>query len=61
MRLGACAAVAAASRRGPVNRKADVIVDGGTLTMEWLRDGHVSMTGGIAVAFKGELDAALLA
>ena len=37
------------------------MVDGGTLTMEWLRDGHVLMTGGIAVAFKGELDASLLA
>lgn len=58
---GACAAVVAASRRGLVDRKAEVIVDGGTLTMEWLRDGHVLMTGGIAVAFKGELDASLLA
>lgn len=58
---GACAAVVAASRRGLVDRKAQVIVDGGTLTMEWLRDGHVLMTGGIAVAFKGELDASLIA
>lgn len=58
---GACAAIVAASRRGLVDRKADVLVDGGTLTMEWLRDGHVSMTGGIAVAFRGELDASLLA
>ena len=58
---GACAALVAASRRGLVARKAEVIVDGGTLTIEWLRDGHVLMTGGIAVAFKGELDASLLA
>jgi len=58
---GACAAVVAASRRGLVDRKAEVVVDGGTLAMEWLRDGHVLMTGGIAVAFKGELDASLLA
>ncbi|MEA2800017.1 MAG: hypothetical protein QOE49_112, partial [Rhodospirillaceae bacterium] len=28
---------------------------------EWLRDGHVMMTGGIALAFKGELDPSLLA
>ena len=58
---GACAAIVAASRRGLVDRRAEVVVDGGTLTMEWLRDGHVLMTGGIAVAFKGELDASLLA
>ncbi len=58
---GACAAVVAASRRGLVKRKADVVVDGGTLTIEWLRDGHVLMTGGIALAFKGELDPSLLA
>ncbi|MBX9944684.1 MAG: diaminopimelate epimerase [Reyranella sp.] len=58
---GACAAVVAASRRGLVDRKAQVVVDGGTLEMEWLRDGHVLMTGGIAVAFRGELDRSLLA
>ncbi|MBM3646529.1 MAG: diaminopimelate epimerase [Alphaproteobacteria bacterium] len=57
---GACAAVVAASRRGLVQRKADVILDGGTLTIEWLRDGHVLMTGEIALAFKGELDHSLL-
>jgi diaminopimelate epimerase len=57
---GACAAVVAASRRGLVRRKADVVLDGGTLGIEWLRDNHVMMTGGIAVAFKGELDRSLL-
>ena len=57
---GACAAVVAASRRGLVNRKADVVLEGGTLTIEWLRDDHVLMTGGIALAFKGELDRSLL-
>jgi len=57
---GACAAVVAASRRGLVNRKADVVLEGGTLTIDWLRDDHVLMTGGIAVAFKGELDRSLL-
>jgi diaminopimelate epimerase len=58
---GACAAVVAASRRGLVDRRAEVQVDGGTLTLEWLRDDHVLMTGGIAIAFRGELDASLLA
>jgi diaminopimelate epimerase len=57
---GACAALVAASRRGLVKRHAEVIVDGGTLAIEWLRDGHVLMTGGIALAFKGELDRSLL-
>ena len=32
----------------PVPRKADVVLEGGTLTIEWLRDDHVLMTGGIA-------------
>ncbi|MGE0578304.1 MAG: diaminopimelate epimerase [Reyranella sp.] len=57
---GACAAVVAASRRGLVKRKAEIVLDGGTLDIEWLRDNHVMMTGGIAVAFKGELDRSLL-
>ena len=57
---GACAAVVAASRRGLVKRKADVVVDGGMLSIEWLRDDHVLMTGGVALAFKGELDRSLL-
>ncbi|MCW5737238.1 MAG: diaminopimelate epimerase [Enhydrobacter sp.] len=57
---GACAAVVAASRRGLVDRKACVLLQEGTLTIEWLRDDHVLMTGGIALAFKGELDRSLL-
>ena len=52
---GACAAVVAASRRGLVDRKAEVMLEHGTLSIEWLRDDHVMMTGGIALAFKGEL------
>lgn len=58
---GACAAVVAASRRGLVPRRADVVLDGGTLSIEWMRDNHVMMTGGVALAFKGELDRSLLA
>lgn len=57
---GACAAVVAASRRGLVDRKAEVILEQGSLTVEWMRDDHVQMTGGIALSFKGELDASLL-
>ncbi len=38
---GACATLVAAARRGLTGRKAEVIVDGGTLTIEWLENGHV--------------------
>lgn len=58
---GACAALVAAARRGLTGRKGEVILDGGTLTIEWLRDGHVLMTGGVAQSFAGTLDPSLLA
>src|SRR5262249_32760985 len=57
---GACAAVVAASRRGLVKRMADVVGDGGTLSIAWLRDDDVLRAGGVALAFKGELDRSLL-
>ena len=53
---GACAALVAAARRGLTDRKADVIVNGGTLTIEWLADDHVLMTGPVATSFTGELN-----
>ena len=52
---GACAAGVAAARRGLTSRKVDVMVEHGTLTIEWLRDDHVMMTGGISLSYKGEL------
>jgi diaminopimelate epimerase len=52
---GACATLVAAARRGLTGRKADVVVDGGVLTIEWREDNHVIMTGPIAVAFSGTL------
>jgi diaminopimelate epimerase len=58
---GACAALVAAARRGLTGRRGEVILDGGTLTIEWLRDGHVLMTGGVAQSFAGTLDPSLLA
>lgn len=58
---GACAALVAAARRGLTGRKAALILDGGTLDIEWLRDGHVVMTGGVAQSFAGTLDPSLLA
>jgi diaminopimelate epimerase len=52
---GACAAGVAAARRGLAGRKVEIVVEHGTLTIEWLRDNHVMMTGGISLAYKGEL------
>ncbi|WP_448204471.1 diaminopimelate epimerase [Azospirillum sp. sgz302134] len=52
---GACATAVAAARRGLAARKADVILDGGTLTIEWLDDGRVLMTGPAALTFTGRL------
>ena len=52
---GACAAGVAANRRGLAGRRVEVVVRHGTLTVEWMRDGHVTMTGGISLAYKGEL------
>lgn len=50
----ACATVVAATRRGLVDRKAVIWMDGGRLDMEWREsDGHVIMTGPVAVAFSG--------
>lgn len=53
---GACAAAVAAARRGLTGRKVEVVLDGGTLTLEWLANGHVEMTGPVATAFRGELN-----
>lgn len=53
---GACAVLVAAARRGLTGRKADVELDGGVLTIEWREDGHVLMTGPVALSFKGTLD-----
>lgn len=52
---GACAAGVAASRRGLTGRRVDIVVQHGTLTVEWMPDGHVTMTGGISLAYRGEL------
>jgi diaminopimelate epimerase len=58
---GACATLVAAARRGLTGRNAEVVLDGGRLSIEWLKDDHVLMTGPVATSFSGTLDAALLA
>ncbi|WP_340116078.1 diaminopimelate epimerase [Pelagibius sp. 7325] len=57
---GACAAAVAAARRGLTGRKVEVVLDGGSLTIEWLDNGHVEMTGPVATAFHGALNGTLL-
>jgi diaminopimelate epimerase len=52
---GACAAGVAAARRGLTGRKVDIVVEHGLLTVEWLRDDHVLMTGGFSLSYRGEL------
>jgi diaminopimelate epimerase len=58
---GACAVAVAAHRRGLADRKVDIVLDGGTLAIEWREaDDHILMTGGAALAFTGEIDLAAL-
>lgn len=57
---GACASLVAAVRRGLSERKADVILDGGTLTIEWTAEGRVLMTGPVAISYRGELEPAVI-
>jgi len=57
---GAAAALVATARRGLTGRKADVVLDGGTLPIEWMADNTVLMTGPVATSFTGVIDPALL-
>ncbi len=56
---GACAALVAAARRGLTGRKAEIVLDGGPLEIEWRTDGRVLMTGAVATSFAGALDPSL--
>jgi diaminopimelate epimerase len=53
---GACASVVAAHRRGLAGRRVTVTLDGGDLKIDWREDdGHVLMSGPVAVEFTGNL------
>lgn len=53
---GACAAVVAAHRAGHCDRRAEVELDGGTLTIEWkASDDRVLMTGPVEIEHEGDL------
>ena len=58
---GACAALVAAHRRGLAAKQAGVVLDGGSLDIAWREDGHVVMTGPVALSFEGAFDPSLLA
>jgi diaminopimelate epimerase len=54
---GAAATAVAAIRKGLTGRKVELILDGGSLILEWREeDGHVLMTGPGVTSFKGEVD-----
>ncbi len=53
---GACATAVAAAQIGRAGRKSSIIMDGGTLTIEWSEaDNHVYMTGPATFVFDGEI------
>jgi len=58
---GACATLVAAVRRGLVARKAEIVLDGGSLWIEWRADDHVVMTGAASAVFTGQCDPQFLA
>ena len=54
---GACATAVAAIRRDLTGRKVELLLDGGSLIIEWREeDGHVLMTGPTAMPFRGRLE-----
>ena len=58
---GACATAVAAVLTGRAERKSRIVMDGGTLTIEWRKsDNHVYMTGPAEFVFDGEIETAKL-
>ncbi len=58
---GACAAVVAGIRKGLLERRVTVHLDGGALEIEWRADGNVLMTGPVSHVFEGRLSSGFLA
>ena len=53
---GACATAVAAALTGRAGRKSSIVMDGGTLSIEWCEtDNHVYMTGPATFVFDGEI------
>jgi len=58
---GACATAVAAHRRGLTGRDVNIVLDGGTLNIQWRAgDDHVLMTGPSSLSYAGEVDLASL-
>ena len=58
---GACATAVAAVLTGRAERTSRIVMDGGTLTVEWRQeDNHVYMTGPAEFVFDGEIELAKL-
>jgi diaminopimelate epimerase len=57
----ACAIVVAGNRKGLLDRRVTVELDGGALEIEWRGDGHVLMTGPASYVFEGRLSPEFLA
>lgn len=53
---GACATAVAAARTGRSGRSSHIIMDGGTLDIEWRDDNHVYLTGPATFVFDGEVE-----
>ena len=54
---GACATAVAAFLTGKAGRKSSIIMDGGTLSIEWRKsDNHIYKTGPAAFVFDGEIE-----
>ena len=54
---GACATAVAAALKGKAGRKSQIVMDGGTLSIEWREsDNHVYMTGPATFVFDGEIE-----
>ena len=54
---GACATAVAAALTGRAGRRSSIVMDGGTLSIEWREsDNHVYMTGPAAFVFDGEIE-----
>ena len=53
---GACATAVAAALTGRSSRRSRVIMDGGTLDIEWRQqDGHVYLTGPATIVYEGDI------
>ncbi len=57
---GACAALVNAHRRGLTDRRAEIEMDGGILTITWRDDNHVLMEGPVALVYEGTIAPELL-